>query len=315
MCPTERRQLGRSSLVVSRVCFGTWGWDRHSARESIETALRVFNSEYNYIDTSNNYGGGESETRRGAAIAEFGGLPEGVVLQSKLDRDMTTGDFSAQRMRDSLRESLEWLGLERLPMLYLHDPEHTTFEYAMSSGGPVEALVEMKDRGLAAWIGISGGPVAMLTRYLDTGLFDAVMTHSRYTLLDRGAARLLDYARVLGVGTLDAAPFGGGLLAEYPRRSDEYNYGPAPRYLRDAAAGMGRIRHDAGIPIAAAALHWSLRDSRVDATVVGVRIPREVDAVAELAATAISSEVWLALEALVPAPERWLDPPTEGGAS
>ncbi len=310
--PYERRRLGSTSLVVSRVCLGSAGWGdgEHPTRaESVETAVRILQGPYNFADTSNNYGSGEAEKRWGLAIAELGGLPDDFVLETKLDRDMKTDDFSWHRMHDSLEESLERLGLSSFPMLYLHDPEHTTFEYAMSPHGPVEALLDMKARGVVRHVGISGGPVDMLIQYLDTGLFEAVITHNRYTLVDRSASRLLDRARSLGVGVLNAAPFGGGLLARYPIASGEYNYEPASEPVRAAAEAIGRTCHEAGIPVAAAALQWSLREPRIDATIVGPRTAAEVDAVAELASTPIDADLWKALEALAPGPEHWIDPP------
>ena len=71
----------------------------------------VFDGPAKFIDTSRNYGDGRSEERIGAVIRERGGLPQGVVLATKLDRDMETNRFSAARARRSLEESLKALGL------------------------------------------------------------------------------------------------------------------------------------------------------------------------------------------------------------
>lgn len=78
----------------------------------------------NVLDTANSYGLGRSEERIGAVIRERGGLPNGFVLSTKLDRDAESGRFDGARARRSLKESLERLGLDRVQILHLHNPEH-----------------------------------------------------------------------------------------------------------------------------------------------------------------------------------------------
>ena len=67
---------------------------------------------------------GRSEERIGKVVRELGGWPEGRVLSTKLDRDPTTGRFDAGQARRSLEESLAALGVDRVDVLHLHDPEH-----------------------------------------------------------------------------------------------------------------------------------------------------------------------------------------------
>ena len=85
--------LGTSGLTVSQICHGTsalgsspalYGYEVSEA-DAIATVLRVLDSEITFLDTSNNYGDGESERRIGKALAEAGGLPEGFVLATKVD--------------------------------------------------------------------------------------------------------------------------------------------------------------------------------------------------------------------------------------
>jgi len=121
----------------------------------VATVRRAFAGPINFLDTSNGYSGGESERRIGAALAEAGGLPDGFVLATKVDRDGATGDFSGDQVRRSARESLERLGLDRIQLLYLHDPEHITYEEAMAPGGPVDAWCGCATR---AWRSTSGWP-------------------------------------------------------------------------------------------------------------------------------------------------------------
>lgn len=304
----ERVELGRTGLRVSRLCLGTAGWavGRSPEADSIATGMRFAEGPLNYLDTSNNYG--DSETRIGKVISMLGGrLPEGTVLQTKLDRDPVTNDFSAARMRRSLEQSLERLGMDRLPLLFLHDPENTTYDFAMSKGGPVEQLVAFKDEGLVDHIGISGAPVEMLTRFVDTGLFDALITHSRYTLVDRSAAGLIEHANDLGLGVLNAAPMGGGILSVFPLAFDMYGYQRASATVREAAQAMGALLQERGIPLAAAALQFSLRNPSIHSTIVGALTPGQLDGLLELASLPIPDDVWSRLDELAPDRATWLN--------
>ncbi len=122
-------------------------------------------------------------------------------------------------MRASVKESLERLGLDRVPLLHLHDPERISFAAAIEPGGPVEALAELKREGIAEHLGVAGGPVGLMRQYLDTGVFEVVLTHNRYTLLDRSADALFRAAHERGIGALNAAPYGGGMLVKVRRSS------------------------------------------------------------------------------------------------
>src|SRR3712207_1220662 len=153
---SQLRPLGNTGLQVSPVSAGTGTWvkllpgeEDVPVAEHVALTHRVFeNPRIRVLDTSNNYGLGESERRIGIAIREYGGLPDDFLLVTKADRDMDTGDFSGARMRRSLEESMERLGLDRFPLLFLHDPENTTWEQAMSDDGPVAALLDAQREGL-----------------------------------------------------------------------------------------------------------------------------------------------------------------------
>ena len=245
---TLTRELGSTGIEVTRLCAGAAAWSPldhpHGGSDPAESAAlaeALFRNEVvRYLDTSNNYGDGESERRIGSALRAAGGIPAGFVLQTKADRDMATGDFSGARMRASIAESLERLGLTHLPIVFLHDPENTTWERAMAADGPVAALVAARDEGLIGHLGLSGGPVALLTRFLETGHFEAVITHNRYTLVDRSADPLLDLAAARRVGVLNAAPYGGGMLTRWPVDRSRYAYGEAPPALIEAAERDGQ---------------------------------------------------------------------------
>ncbi|WP_111766962.1 aldo/keto reductase [Nakamurella deserti] len=312
--PAGRIVLGRTGLVVSRICVGTGAWGPGSvahgpvdADDTAATAALVFRGPLNFLDTSNNYGDGDSERRLGAAIRRHGGLPSGFVVQTKLDRDPHTDSFGGARMRRSFEESLQRLGLDRVPLLYLHDPEVMGFDGAMAAGGPVDALVALRDEGLVDHIGVAGGPVPMLRSFVATDLFDAVITHNRYSLVDRSADALLTEAAERGVGVLNAAVYGGGILSRWPRVTDRYHYRPARRELLAAVDAIGALCDRHGIPLIAAALQFSMRDPRVHATICGMVSPEQLTETLRWADLPIPAEFWVELEPLVPPRSSWIN--------
>ena len=310
------RPLGRTGLTVSAVCAGggplgsmpeNFGYDV-SAERGIRTAARVLDGPITFLDTSNGYSGGESERRIGAAIRDRGSVPDGFLLATKVDRD-GAGDFSGERVRRSLDESLERLGLDSVDLLYLHDPEHITFEEGMAAAGPVEALLDLQRQGLARHLGVAGGPVALMDAYIGTGAFEVVLTHNRWTLVDRSADALLDRAASLGVAAVNAAVFGGGILAVGSTRTSKYAYRQAPAEVLTRIGGIEQVCARYGVSLAAAALQFSLRDPRIASTVVGFSHPQRVDEIVGQASAPLPAEIWPELAGLAAPGEFWLDPP------
>ena len=202
---------------------------------------------------------------------------------------------------------MERLGVDRIALLHLHDPERITFEEGVAPGGPVRALVDLRERGLVQHLGVAGGPVGLLQQYLDTGEFEVVLSHNRYTLLDRSAEPLFRLAADRGLGVLNAAPYGGGMLSKGPGVQQKYAYGSRDDRIRTAAEAMEAACRRHEVPLAAAALQFSMRAEMISSTVVGVSSPQRIDQTLELAAVAIPDELWSELEQAVPPRELWLD--------
>jgi D-threo-aldose 1-dehydrogenase len=309
----SKRPLGSTGLQVSSIAIGAAAWtprdEAGGLTKAVQTLLHAFDNReiINYVDTANNYGDGASEEAVGLAIREYGGVPEGFVIQTKADRDMVTGEYSARRMRISLEQSLERLGLDRLPIVFMHDPEHTSYPETVASGGPLEALLEAKESGLIGALGIAGGPVAMMLDYVKTGRFEALITHSRFNLVDRAASELIDEAHARGMGVLSAAPYAGGALVAWPLVRDRYSYASPEKgaVFLQAADSIGRLLADQGIPLAAAALQLSARDERITSTIVGMLAPSEFDQTVELLDVPIGDELWTEIDRLLPPRENW----------
>lgn len=236
-----------------------------------------------------------------------GAAPSGFVIATKVDANSETHDFSGDRVRRSFEESLERLGLDRVELLHLHDPEfHVDFKKAMKPGGAVEALVRLRDGGTVGYIGIATGAIAVVTSYAETGVFDVVLNHNRYTLVDRSAESLMELCANRKIGFINSAPYGGGILARGSAASSKYGYATAHPEVMRAVQAMEAACARYDVPLAAAALQFSLRTEIVGSTVVGVSSPSRLEETAALADAVIPPELWRELETLVPPRETWL---------
>ena len=281
----EKKQLGSSDLFVTPLCFGgstlgnmpdTYGYEVDDARAEA-TLQAIFEGPVNFLDTSNNYGFGRSEERIGRAIRNLGGLPEGFVLSTKLDRDMETGRFDADRVRQSVEESLNRLGLDTVPLLHLHDPEHARdLREITIEGGAIDTLFKLKEDGIAQSVGLAMGRLDIMEPLLRDYPFDALISHNRWTLLNRSAGPMFDEAHDRGIAILNAAPYAGGVLAKGSAEMPRVTYQPATDETLAPVRAVEGICARYGVSPGAAAIQFSMNDTRVTSTIVGVSKPDRV---------------------------------------
>ena len=300
------RTFGRTPLRVTPLCVGcaqlggmpeVFGYDVAES-QALATLRACFSAPINFLDTAAMYGDGESERRIGMVLRELEGVPAGYVLASKADRDMKTGDFSGDQIKRSVERSLMLLGLDKIPIMYLHDPEHARFEDIMAPGGPTDVLLKFKEQGVIGHVGMAGGPVDLMIRYIETGAFEAVITHNRYTLLNRSAGPLLDIGAKMGIAVLNAAPYGSGILAKGPDAYPRYAYQLADAITLDRVRKMDEICKHHKVPLAAAALQFSLRDPRITSTIIGLSRAERLQQTIDLAHAPIPAELWPRLDAV-----------------
>ncbi|WP_460785651.1 aldo/keto reductase [Microbacterium tumbae] len=306
------RPAGATGLTVSALGLGggplssmpqVLGYEVPRDR-AIDLVDAVLDSPIAVIDTSNGYGDGESERRIGEALRRAG-HPDDVLVVTKVDAK--DGDYSGERVRRSVEESRERLGIEFLPLVHLHDPEFHDFDEITRPGGAVDALVELRESGAIGAIGVAGGHAPTMQRYVDLAVFDALLVHNRLTLVDRSAEQVVADARGRGMAVFNAAVFGGGILAAPRGGRNAYAYRPAPAALLHAISAMADLCDEYGVELGEAAVQASLREPLVDCTLIGMSRPERVAWTLTAASRPIPDEFWDRMDALRPAPEHWVD--------
>ncbi len=296
----SKRPVGKTGLSVTPIGIGTAPLgdmaDEFTYTVPEERALATvrawLDGPINFIDTAAIYGDGTSERRIGTVLRERGGIPEGKLLETKADRSVEVGDWSGDQIRRSVERSLRLLGLDRLQICLLHDPETATFEEVTRKGGALETLLTMKEEGIIQHLGIGAGNIDVITRFVELGVMEVVMTHNRFNLLDREAEPLLDLCHARGIAVFNAAPYGSGILAKGPDAFARFRYREASPKLVERVRKMKVACDRYGVPLAAAALQFSVRDARITSTVVGMTRPERVQQTMELATFPIPAELW-----------------------
>ena len=232
------------------------------------------------------------------ALRELGGVPPSFVVATKADRDLRTGEFNGAQMRRSVERSLKLLGLDTLPICYLHDPEHIGFEAAVAENGPVDVLRQCQREGLIQHLGVAGGPIDLMIQFVETDLFEVAISHNRYTLLNQDADPFWDVCQRHRVAAINGAPYGSGILAKGPSAYPRYAYGQASDAYLERAFALEALCQGHDVPLAAVALQFSLRDPRIVSTIVGISKPERLAQTLALAQFPISPVVWDEIAAL-----------------
>ena len=307
------RPVGQTGLTVSAICAGgshlasmpeNFGYEVSEAR-AVDLVEAILESPIRFLDTSNGYSEGESERRIGLAIKRLGGLPPDFLVATKVDA--IGSDYSGRRVEQSIRESRERLGVERLPLVYLHDPEFHDFEYMTAPGGAVDTLVRLRDDGEIGAIGLAGGQVQVMERYLNLSVFQVLLVHNRWTLVDRSAEKIIALATNAGMGVMNAAIYGGGILANPRGGSTSYGYRPAHRETLAAISAMAEVCQRWGTDLATAALQASTRDELITSTIVGFSKLSRLEGLLTAADLVLPEPFWTEMTDLMPPPSTWLD--------
>jgi D-threo-aldose 1-dehydrogenase len=308
------RPLGRSGVRVTELSFGgaaignlfTAVTDQ-AARAAVDAAwdggIRTF-------DTAPHYGLGLSERRLGEALRHR--PRDQYVICTKVGRllDPAPGDgphgtdtegfavpashvrrfdFSADGVRRSLAASLDRLGLDRVDIALIHDPDDHG-EQAFREAYP--ALETLRADGVVGAIGVGMNQAAMLTRFVTETDIDVVLVAGRYTLLDQSAAdALLPAAERGGVSVIAGGVFNSGLLAA-PAPGATYDYQSASGELLDRALRLEQACARFGVPLRAAAARFPLAHPAVASVLIGARSAAEISEAIRLRDLDIPQALW-----------------------
>ena len=285
--------------------------DDTTARGAVDAA---WESGVRYFDTAPHYGLGLSERRLGTALrsrprdeyvisTKVGRLlvdnPDGVgrmddggfVVPATVRREW---DFSRDGILRSIDESLTRLGLDRIDIAYLHDPDEH-WEAASTTG--VAALIELREQGVLGAIGAGMNQTSLLVDFVEHCDIDVIMVAGRYTLLDDEAAeQLLPAAAERSIGVVAAAVYNSGLLsAPRPAVGTRYDYAEAPPELVERAAAMADVAERHGVDLPTAAVSYPLRRPEISAVVAGMRTAEQVDSTLQRYRTHVPEAMWAEL--------------------
>ncbi|MEY9947425.1 aldo/keto reductase [Kitasatospora sp. GAS1066B] len=316
--PGTARRLGRSGVAVSALSFGAAAignlFSPVGEQDAAAAVEAAWASGMRYFDTAPHYGLGLSERRLGEVLR---GHPRAeYALSTKVGRlldplaepdgdDLANGfavpathrrrwDFSADGVRRSIEASLTRLGLDRIDLVYLHDPDDHA-EQALSEAYP--ALARLRDEGVVGAIGAGMNQAELLTRFVRETDLDAVLLAGRYTLLDQhGLAELLPEAGRRGVSVVIGGVFNSGLLAD-PTPQATFDYATAPAPLLDRALRLKSLAERHGVPLRAAALQFPFGHPAVAGVLVGLRSAAQAQDAAAMLRLPVPDALWEDLRA------------------
>jgi D-threo-aldose 1-dehydrogenase len=309
------RPLGQSAVRVTELSFGAAAIGNLFTPVDPDEAQATVNAAWDggirTFDTAPHYGLGLSERRLGAALRAR--PRDQYVISTKVGRilEPVTGwagrdtegfavaasyrrrfDFSADGVRRSLEASLERLGLDRVDIVHIHDPDDHA-EQAFREAYP--ALEKLRSEGTVRAIGAGMNQAGMLTRFVTDTDVDLVLIAGRYTLLDRSAGEtLLPEAQRRGVPVVVGGVFNSGLLAA-PAADSPYDYEAAPADLVSAARRLERICAGFGVPLRSAAARFPLTNPAVVSVLIGARSAAEMTDALRMRAVEIPGALWRAL--------------------
>lgn len=339
--PTERSAIGKTGVEVTRLGFGSAPigglFTPVSDADAAAVVDRAWSLGIRYFDVAPLYGYGAAERRLGGALRErprdeyivstkvgrlvrrSDELPPGADVDAQArdgrpdayyadigDRRIVF-DYSAEGVRRSVEESLERLGIGRIDILLLHDPDAHE-RAALDSALP--ALTRLREEGVVRAIGAGMNQAPMLARFVREHDLDVLLVAGRYTLLDQAAlAELLPLCTERGVAVVVGGVMNSGVLAD-PRPGSAFNYAPAPDAIVERARRLAAVCERHGVPLKAAAVQFPLAHPAVVSVVAGVRRIEHLDEYPALMGWPIPDDLWLELrhegliDAVAPVPTR-----------
>jgi len=292
--PTTRVRLGRTAIEITRLGLGTAPlgglYEAVSDTVAEATVRAALDLGLGLVDTAPLYGHGLAEQRVGRVLVER--ERGSFVLATKVGRLLRSGafteprspfvgspdvnpvfDFSYDGVMRSLEESLERLGVDRVDILQIHDPDEHHDE---ALEGAYRALDQLRAEGTIGAVGAGMNQSAMLARFAREADFDCFLLAGRYTLLDQDAlTELLPLCAQRNIAIIAGGVYNSGLLAD-PRPDAPFDYQPSSPTLLEQALQLRAACDRHGVPLKAAAIQFPLGHPAVAGIVIGARTPGEL---------------------------------------
>jgi L-galactose dehydrogenase len=267
------RKLGKTDLEVSILGFGASPlgdvFGKTDPGERIRAVHLAIDKGVNFFDVSPYYGLTLAETRLGEALE---GRRQSICLSTKCgrygDRDF---DFSPQRIREGLEESLTRLRTDYVDLLFAHDVEFGSAGQIIEETIP--AMRRLQEEGKTRYIGISGYPPGFLVRIAQAVPVDAILNYCHYNLLVNDMEdQLAPFAEERGIGLINASPLHMGILTE--QGAPEWH--PAPPGVRSAVRKVAELCQSRGANLSDIALRFCLDYPNAATTLVGMSTTEQV---------------------------------------
>jgi D-threo-aldose 1-dehydrogenase len=316
--------LGSTGVAVTRLGFGAASlgnlYRRVDDDTARTTAVTAWEHGIRYFDTAPHYGFGLSERRLGDVLRERAGY----VLSTKVGRLLEPRpraadqygfrspmpfapvfDYSYDAVMRSFEDSRQRLGLSRIDILYLHDIGRVTHGerheelFAIAMDGGYRAMRELRDQGLVRAIGLGVNEYEVCAQAMAHGDFDCFLLAGRYTLLEQEPLEhFFPACAAKGISIVIGGPHNSGILATGTKTAGTltYNYASAPREIIAKAQRIEECCDEHRVPLAAAALQFTLAHPVVASVIPGLGSPERVRKTGALMETPIPGELWRELK-------------------
>jgi aryl-alcohol dehydrogenase-like predicted oxidoreductase len=286
----EYKHLGRTGLIVSKICLGTMNFGPFTSEpDSFKIMDEALDLGINFFDTANVYGWkkGEGITEQivGRWLAQGGGRREKIVLATKVFGEMGLGPndkhLSAYHIRHACDESLRRMQTDHIDLYQMHHIDlETPWEEIWQA---MEVLVKqgkviyVGSSNFAAWNIAQAQGIAATRNFM--GL---VCEQSLYNLKDRMIElEVIPACRSFGLGLIPWSPLAGGLLGgvlqkiNEGRRASDHMQKDVEKYHAQIEA-YEILCKDMGENPADVALAWLLRNPIVTAPIIGPRTSEQL---------------------------------------
>ncbi|XP_076810213.1 uncharacterized protein LOC143452940 [Clavelina lepadiformis] len=265
-------QLGKTDMIVSSMTFGGSAigsvYRATDDQESVQVVEKAIQLGINMIDTAPWYGHTKSEKVLGMILPKF--PRQAYYLNTKVGRYLPETskmfDFRAERVIQSVDESLNHLGVEYIDTIQIHDMEFApSLDIVINETLP--ALQKVKDAGKVRHIGITGYPMENFRTVLEKSpvKIDTVLTYCHASMNDNSLGEYIPYFQSKGVGVINASILSMGLLT---------NRGPAKWHragenIRSVCRQAAEFCQSKDVDIAKIATRFSLEQPGIHTTLIG----------------------------------------------